>query len=263
MSLTRTTGPQQVRDAYRRVQQRIGEAAARRGRAADDVLLVAVTRTASPDEIRTLVEMGHGDFGESRAVMLPQLVAGLEEFLGRKRFLARGHSVDLPEIRWHMVGPVPRNKSKQIVPFVRLVHGVDNLRLAEELHVAAARLQPEDLNTEPRPLDILLQVNAGEREGAGGLALAAVAHVAEQIDSMVHLRVRGLMALPPAGCDDVERRAVYRRAADLFHEMPSLPFIGPHFTVLSMGSSDDFEIAIEEGANVVRVGRAIFGQREG
>jgi pyridoxal phosphate enzyme (YggS family) len=253
----------QVRDAYRRVTQRIGEAAARRGRSADDVLLVAVTRTASPDEVRLLVEMGHGDFGESRAPALPQLVAGLEEFLGRKRFLARGHAVDLPEVRWHLVGQVPRGKSKQVIPYVRLIHSVDNLRLAEELHAAAARMQPDDLRTEPRPVDILLQVNATERDGGPGLALPAVMHVAEQIDTMVHLRLRGLMVMPPADCDPYERRAAFARAADLFHEMRPLPFVGQHFTVLSMGSSVDFEMAIEEGANMVRVGRAIFGEREG
>lgn len=261
MSAMRTTGPHQLREAYRRVMQRIGEAAQRRGRTAEDVLMVAVTTTASPDEIRTLVEMGHGDFGETRVQQLGQRVAALEEFLGRRRFLSRGQTVDLPEIRWHMVGNIPRNKVRQVVPLVRLIHCVDNLRLAEELHALGAR--QSDREPDEKPIEVLLQVNATGLEHHGGLALPAVMHVAEQVDSMLHLRLRGLMTDAPAGASPDETRALFARTAELFEETRILKYAGPNFNILSMGQSNDFEIAVEEGANIVRIGRAIFGESEG
>jgi len=258
----RTTGPHQVRDAYRRVLQRIGEAASRRSRKPDDIHLVAVTTTASPDEIRTLVEMGHGDFGETRVQQLGQRVATLEEFLGRRRFLSRGHSVDLPDIRWHMVGNIPRNKVRQVAPLVRLIHSVDNLRLAEELHSLGAR-QNDRERGEEKPIEVLLQVNATGLENHFGLALAAVPHVAEQVDSMLHLRLRGLMTDAPAGASADEIRSLFARTAEIFEETRGLKVAGQHFNILSMGQTNDFEIAVEEGANIVRVGRAIFGETEG
>lgn len=242
--------------------QQIGEAAARRGRNVEHIHMVAVTTTASPDEIRTLVELGHADFGETRVQQLGQRVATLEEFLGRRRFLSRGSSVDLPETRWHMVGNIPRNKVRQVVPLVRLIHSVDNLRLAEELHALGAR-QNDRPQSEEKLIDILLQVNASGLENHFGLALPAVAHVAEQVDSMFHLRLRGLMTDVPAGTSPEERRAMFARTAEIFEDVRRLRFTGPHFNILSMGQSDDFEIAVEEGANIVRVGKAIFGETEG
>ncbi len=251
-----------MRDAYRRVMQRIGEAAARRDRNADQIHLVAVTTTASPDEIRTLLEMGHSDFGETRVQHLGQRVATLQETLGRRRFMSRGQSIDLPDPRWHMVGGIPRNKVRQVVPLVRLIHSVDNLRLAEELHALGARQHDRDTHEE-KPIEILLQVNASGIESQPGLALPAVMHVAEQIDSMLHLRLRGLMTDVPAGFNADQRRALFARTAEAFAEIRTLKFIHRNFNILSMGQSDDFEIAVEEGANIVRIGRAIFGESEG
>ena len=251
-----------MRDAYRKVKQQIDEAAARRNRDAQNIHLVAVTTTASPDEIRTLVEMGHSDFGETRVQQLAQRVAALEEFMGRRRFLSRGHSIDLPEIRWHMVGTIPRNKVRQVVPLVRLVHSVDNLRVAEELHALGAR-QNDRIEASEQPIEILLQVNASGLENHIGLALPAIAHVAEQIDSMLHLRLRGLMTDAPANYNLDQRRELFARTFEAFEDMRTLRFIGQHFNILSMGQSDDFEVAVEEGANVVRVGKAIFGEAEG
>jgi len=250
-----------VRDAYRRVKQQIEDAAARRERDAQKIHLVAVTTTASPDEIRTLVELGHGDFGETRVQQLAQRVAALEEFLGRRKFLSRGHSIDLPDIRWHMVGSIPRNKVRQVVPLVRLVHSVDNLRVAEELHALGAR-QNDRIDGAEQPIEILLQVNVSGLENHFGLALPAIAHVAEQVDSMFHLRLRGLMTDAPASYNMDQRRALFARTAEAFEDMKSLRFITPHFNILSMGQSDDFEVAVEEGANVVRIGKAIFGEAE-
>ena len=258
---TRTSGPANVRESYRPGKQQIGEAAARRGRKADDVIMVAITRTGTPDEIRTLAELGHNDFGEPRVQQLPQRVTSLSEFLGRKRFLNRGDEAPAPDIRWHLVGPLPRAKARQIIPLCRLIHTVDNLRLAEELHSFGARKSSrDDGDGDEKPIDILLQVNATGREDQFGLMMPAVLPVAEQIDSMMHLRLRGLMVDAPPHCSSEEARSVYTRVAEHFQEMRSSKYITRHFNILSMGRSDDFEIAIEEGANIVRIGKAILGE---
>lgn len=266
MAKTRTAGTNQVRDAYREVKQRIADAAARGGRQADDVLLVAVTKTASPDEIRALYEQGHRDFGESRVQQLGQRVAALEEFIGRKRFLARGKEGDPGDsdaARWHMIGHLQRNKVKQVVPLVRLIHSIDSLRLAEELHAFGAKLAGQDgQDTAIKPIDILLQVNASGEEQKFGLAIPAVAHFAEQVDTMIHLRLRGLMCMAPFSDNPEDSRETFARTAELFHEIKPMKYAGAAFNILSMGMTNDYEVAIEEGANLVRVGRAIFGETE-
>lgn len=262
MSRTRTVGLNQVRDAYRQVNDRIAEAAARCGRSPNDVLLVAVTKTASPDEIRQLYDLGHRDFGESRVQQLIQRKAQLDEFVGRKRFLNR--DTDAAEAdgdpRWHMIGHLQRNKVKQVIPLVRLVHSVDSLRLAEELHGFGAKMASQ--SDDAAPIDILLQINACGEEQKFGLAMPAVIHFAEQIDTMIHLRLRGLMCMAAYSDNPQDSRDTFTRTAELFAEIKTLKFAGPHFNILSMGMTNDFEVAVEEGANLVRVGRAIFGETE-
>ena len=255
MATTRIAGMQSLRERYRKIQDRIAEAATRRGRHPDDVLMVAVTKSASPDEIRNLVEMGHQDLGESQVQQLQQRVVGLEEFLGRKKFLSRGatkpNDQSPVEVRWHMVGHLQRNKVKQTVPLVKLIHSVDSLRLAEELHALGSRLDKD--------IDILLQVNTSGEESKFGVAAPAALHLAEQLDTMVHLRVRGLMSMAPKSDNPEDARGTFARCADIFGDIRSAKIGGSHFNILSMGMSNDFEVAIEEGANLVRIGRALFG----
>ncbi len=219
---------------------------------------MAVTKTASPDQIRMMVEMGQRDLGESRVQQLTQRVASIEEFLVRKRTLGGAISKGganppggFPSVRWHMVGHLQRNKVKQAVPLVKLVHSVDSLRLAEELHSYAASTD--------RVVEILLQVNASGEPNKFGVAAPAVPHLAEQIDTMMHLKLRGLMAMAPHGEEPEQARPYFARTAELFQEMRLANVGGSDCNILSMGMSDDFEVAIEEGANVVRVGRTIFG----
>ena len=247
------SGPFNLRDAYRRVSDRVAEAAIRSGRTAKDVLVVAVTKTATPDQIRFLVEQGHADLGESRVGPLTQRVASIQEFVSRKRTLPGAASRNglVPKVRWHMIGHLQRNKVKQVVPLVQLVHSVDSLRLAEEIHAFASRTD--------RVVDILLQVNASAEPNKFGVATPAVVHLAEQIDTMMHLRLRGIMAMAPR-CDQSEQaRATFARTAEIFSDMRSAKVGGSDCNILSMGMSDDFEVAIEEGANVVRLGRVLFG----
>ena len=255
MATEPTVSPNQLRDAYRRVRDRIDAAAQRSGRRPEDVLMIAVTKNAMPDQIRTLVEMGHCDLGENRVQQLTQRVPQLEEFLARKRTLGGAVSKagqDVPQqVRWHMIGHLQRNKVKQVVPLVHLIHSVDSLRLAEELHNYAARTD--------RVVDILIQANVSGELSKSGVAAPAVVHLAEQIDSMVHLRLRGLMTMAPHCENPEDARETFARTAEIFQDIRSQKIGGADCNILSMGMSNDFEVAIEEGANVVRIGSAIFG----
>jgi PLP dependent protein len=253
-------GPTQLKDSYRRVQDRIAEAAQKAGRRASDVQMIAVTKYATPDQIRTLVEMGHAELGESKVQQLSQRVAMLEEFLGRKKTLAgaapRSSVDDLPEkVRWHMVGHLQRNKVKQILPLVGLIHSVDSLRLAEEIHNYAARVDVV--------VDILIQVNATGDVSKTGVTGPAVIHLADQIDTMMHLRLRGLMTMGPNTENAEDARPAFARTSDIFSEMRKQKVGGAECNVLSMGMSNDLEVAVEEGANVLRIGRALFGDPPG
>ncbi len=255
----RTAGPQQLREAYRRVTDRIARAAEVSGRPAGSVALVAVTKTASPDQIRMLVEWGHADFGENQVQQLSQRVHALEEFLSRKRTLAGAAAKansnagsPAPQVRWHMIGHLQRNKIRQVVPLVQLIHSVDSLRLAEDLHAFGSHCD--------RVIDVLIQVNVSGELGKFGVAAPAVIHLAEQIDSMINLRLRGLMTMAPRVDKPEDARPTFARTAEIFQEVRQAGIGGATFNILSMGMSDDFEVAIQEGANVVRIGRALFGE---
>ena len=241
-----------LRDRYNELMNRIGEAAGRAGRPANDVLMVAVTKTASPDQIRQLIDLGHRDLGENRVQQLQQRVAMTEEFLARRRLMAAGPKTE--PVRWHMIGHLQRNKVKPILPLVKLVHSVDSLRLAEELQAQAVKADID--------VDILLQVNVSGEESKHGLTLPAVPHMAEQINTMMHLRLRGLMTMAPLSDEPEASRPIYTRLSELFGEMAKDSTYNEHFNLLSMGMSNDFEVAIECGANLVRIGRALFGESD-
>ncbi len=241
-----------LKERYEAVLARIAAAAARSGRRAETGVLVAGTKNASIDQIRELIEMGHTDLGENRVQHLVQRVAQVDEYLQRHRQLGRGGEGRMPEqVRWHMVGHLQRNKVRKVVNLVRLIHSVDSLRLAEEIQTAAARLE--------EPVEVLIQVNSSHERTKCGVAPAAARHLIEQIDTMMSIRPRGLMCLAPL-CDDSEgARPTFERCRELFDDIRHDGVGGDRFNILSMGMSNDFEIAIECGANIVRVGSAIFG----
>jgi pyridoxal phosphate enzyme (YggS family) len=210
-----------------------------------------VTKHASIDQIRELLALGHVDLGENREQQLAQHAAQVEEFLQRHRDIPSAPGRVPAAVRWHMVGHLQRNKVRKILPLVRLIHSVDSLRLAEELQsVAAARLE--------EPVEVLIQVNfSGERQKYG-IAPAAARHLIEQIDTMFNLRVRGLMCMGPLTDDADAVRQVFSRCCELSDEIRRSGAAHDKFDILSMGMTNDFEIAIECGANIVRVGTAIF-----
>ena len=259
MGITDVSKQTNLCDAYRRVLDRIAAASERSSLRAYDVMMVAVTKNASPDQIRLLVEMGQADLGENRVQQLSHRVAQLQEFVSRKRTLGAAvvskTGTELPQqVRWHMVGHLQGNKVKIVAPLVQLTHSIDSLRLAEALHTYAAH---HDL-----VVDILIQVNASGEKDKFGVAVPAVIHLAEQINTMMHLRLRGLMTIAPYSENAEDARPTFARMAEIFTDLKNAKFSGKDFNVLSMGMSGDFEVAIEEGANLVRIGQALFGNSE-
>jgi pyridoxal phosphate enzyme (YggS family) len=236
------------------VRARIEAAATRGGHCGGEIILVAVTTHASIDQIRQLIALGQVDLAETRAQILAQHAAQVEEFLQRHRELPSARRGNLPErARWHMIGSLPRNRVRRLLGITRLIHSVDSLRLAEEIQaIAAARLE--------EPVEVLVQVNASGEKHRPGIALAATRHLIEQIDTMFNLRIRGLMCAVRPGQGPDRTRSIYLRCGELFQEIRRFSACADRFDILSMGSSDDFELAIECGANIVRVGRAIFGE---
>jgi PLP dependent protein len=244
-----------LRERYEAVRQRIAEAAARSGRREQDIVLIAVTKDAAIDEIRQLVQMGHVDLGESRVQALVQRAAQMDEFLQRHRALSHvGGQVRLPErVRWHMIGHLQRNKVRRIVGLTRLIHSVDSLRLAEEIQTAALRVD--------EPVEVVVQVNTSGEKSKFGVAPAAARHLVEQIETMVNVRVRGLMCMAPLTGNPCDAAFTFERCRDLFEDIRRVGVGAERFNILSMGMTSDFEVAIECGANVVRIGTAIFGPR--
>ncbi|MHC4698667.1 MAG: YggS family pyridoxal phosphate-dependent enzyme [Planctomycetota bacterium] len=234
---------------FKRVEQRIHDACERAQRKPSSVTLVAITKYASLDIIRTLVEMGVPHLGESRVQELSKRAAMIQEWLSRRR--ARVPTAEVGSLpHWHMVGHLQRNKVKAVLPWVDMIHSVDSLRLAEEIDSQSGKLE--------RVTPILLQVNAAQEASKHGVAVAATTHLAEQLNSLKHIEVRGLMAMAPFTEDESAIRLTFERVRELFDEIVGEQLCGPGFRELSLGMTNDFECAIEYGATYVRIGTALF-----
>jgi hypothetical protein len=231
------------------VRERIAAACAKAKRDASEVTLIAVTKTAAPEQIREILQLGVGDLGESRVQVLQQRAAQVNEFFARQQ--AHG-TENLPaKLRWHMIGHLQRNKIKPVLPLVSVIHSVDSLRLAEELDAQAAKAN--------RKLPVLMQVNASEEPQKSGVAVGAAVPLAEQLGTMDNLQIMGLMTMAPLEGDERTVRQVFARTRELFEEIKFNKIGGPHMRHLSMGMSNDFEHAIMEGATLVRIGTLLFG----
>lgn len=250
-----------VRERFAEVAARVGAAARKTGRSASDVLVVAVTKYAENDQVRELVRMGHQDYAESRVQSLVQRAAMVDEYVARLRTAPgvaernEGPVTPPAQVRWHMIGHLQRNKAKKAIEVARLIHSVDSLRLAEEVQAIALRKDVE--------VDVLLQVNCSGEKSKGGVAIPAALHVAAQIDTMVNVNLRGLMTMAPLIESPakalIEARAAFERCREIFEEIKTEGLGGDKFRILSMGMSGDYEAAIEEGSNLVRIGSALFG----
>ena len=236
-----------LRERYESVRARIAAAARRGGRSPESVALVVVSKTASLEQVRELVGLGQVDFGENRVQQLVQRAAQIAEFLARRRELQRTPCT----VRWHMIGRLQRNKVKKAVEHSRLIHSVDSMRLAEEIESCATKRE--------EPVDVLVEVNVSGEESKAGISPPAVRHIVAQIDTMVNVRPRGLMCMAPLKSSEAECRGIFERCRELLEDVRRSGAGGERFDLLSMGMSNDFELAVECGANLVRIGSAILG----
>lgn len=230
-----------LKDNLYKLLDRVGLAAARVGRRSDLITTVAVTKSAEVKTIRRLIDLGHLDIGENRVQQLAQRA----EELGIWR---EGEAENAP--RWHMVGHLQRNKVQPLLPSVHWLHSLDSLRLAEELDGQAKR--------QGTVVRALLQINASGEKSKSGVAVGAATHLIEQIQTLPRLRIIGLMTMAPLVGDPEKVRPYYTRTRELFDEIDGENIAGDEFKHLSMGMSQDFEVAIEEGATVIRIGKALL-----
>jgi len=217
-----------IEENIARVKQRIAAACKRAGRSPDEVTLVAVSKTFGPEAVRTAHELGLRHFGENR----------VQEAEGKIRELSRLE----PRPTWHLVGHLQSNKVKKAVAIFDIIHSLDSVRLAEVLSRHARQT-----------LSVLLEVNLSGEASKSGFALAEVGPALEEISRLPQLEVKGLMSMAPWVTDAEEVRPLFRELRSLRDSLG--------LEHLSMGMTDDFEVAIEEGATLVRIGRAIFGER--
>ena len=218
------------------IKRRLHEAALSAGRDPAEVRLVAVTKTVKLDRLREAVAAGHTLFGENYVQEAKRKIADLG-----------------PGLTWHFIGHLQSNKAKAAVEFFDLIHSVDRLRLAQTLEQAAARLG--------KVQNILLQVNLAGEASKSGTAPEAAQDLLHEISQMPHLKVLGLMTMPPWLDDPEQVRPYFRALRELRDRLQSMKLVDGGLPELSMGMTGDFEVAVAEGATLVRIGTAIFGQR--
>ncbi len=219
------------------IRQRIAAACARVGRDPAGVRLMAVSKTKPAALVEEAFAAGQTLFGESYV----------------QEFTAKAEEVSSP-VEWHFIGALQSNKVKSLVGRVALIHSVDRLSLAREIDRQWGKVGAQ--------AQVLLQVNLGGEESKSGTDEAALPALAEAVSRLPNLRVRGLMTLPPWYDDPEAVRPHFRRLRELSGEVARLGLPGVAMEELSMGMSHDFEVAVEEGATLVRVGTAIFGERQ-
>jgi pyridoxal phosphate enzyme (YggS family) len=223
-----------IATALEDVRRRIAGACGRSGRDPSTVALVAVSKTFPAERVREMLACGQTLFGENR----------VQEALQKIPLVGHG-------ARWHLVGHLQRNKARHAVGAFELIHSVDDLELARELGhraAAAARVQP-----------ILIEVNVAREASKAGADEGDLPALLDSVAGLAHLDLRGLMCIPPPVDDPERARGSFARLREL--RDGATHRIGRPLPELSMGMSDDFEVAVEEGATLLRVGRALFGER--
>jgi len=210
------------------VKERVAGACRRAGRSPDEVTIVAVTKTVAPQAIVTAFKLGIRDFGENR-------IQEAESKIDQLAALT-------PHPTWHMVGHLQRNKAGAAVEIFDIIHSLDSVRLAEVLSRRSQKTMP-----------VLLQVNVSGEGSKSGFPPAELEAALDTISRLPHLEVRGLMTIAPLVSDSEQVRPIFKKLRSLRDSF--------RLEHLSMGMTDDFEVAVEEGATIIRIGRAIFGER--
>lgn len=225
-----------LKDHYETVEKNIAEACARAGRNRSEVTLIAVSKTKPAEMLQEVYDAGARDFGENKVQEICEKFDRLPS-----------------DVRWHMIGHLQRNKVKQVVDKVVLIHSVDSYRLAQEISVQA---QKKGLT-----IPILIEVNIAKEESKFGISAEDTIRLVEEISVLPNLKIQGLMTIAPYVVDAEENRLYFRQIKQLSVDIKNKNIDNVTMDILSMGMTGDYEVAIEEGATMVRVGTGIFGAR--
>lgn len=225
-----------LKDQLQEVEKRIQAACDRAGKKREEVTLIAVSKTKPVETLQEAYDLGVRIFGENK----------VQELTAKYEALPK-------DIHWHMIGHLQTNKVKYIIDKAELIHSVDSLKLAETIEKEAAK---HDLIA-----DILVEVNVAEEESKFGMKMEEVIPFVEKVSAFPHVRVRGLMTIAPFVEDPEENRSIFADLHKLYIDIKKKNHDNDTVSVLSMGMTNDYEVAIEEGATMVRVGTGIFGAR--
>lgn len=219
------------------VEQKIQEACKKANRAREEVTLIAVSKTKPVSMLKEVYDLGIRNFGENKV-----------------QELCEKHPLLPSDVKWHQIGHLQRNKVKNIIDKATLIHSVDSVRLAEAIEKEAAK---KDLI-----VNILMEVNVAEEESKFGLKVEEVIPAIETIATFPHIRIQGLMTIAPFVENPEENRSIFACLQKLSVDIRSKNIDNVSVDILSMGMTNDYQVAIEEGATMVRVGTGIFGARE-
>ena len=217
------------------IQKEKAEAAERAGRNPEDILLCAVTKTHTAEEINEAIRAGVTDIGENK----------VQEILDK-------YDKVLP-VRWHMIGHLQRNKVKYLVGKVQLIHSVDSLRLAEQIEKEFAKAD--------EIANVLIEVNMAQEESKFGISSQETEELIREIAKLPHVRIQGLMTIAPFTDNPETNRVYFKNMKKLSVDINNKNIDNVSMNVLSMGMTGDYQVAVEEGATMVRVGTGIFGER--
>ncbi len=226
-----------IRDNIEDVLENIAKAAGSVGRNKDDVTLIAVSKTKSVSDIEAALECHVKNMGENKVQEI------------RQKYEALGNNA-----KWHMIGHLQTNKVKYIIDKVDLIHSVDSIKLAEKISVEAKKMD--------KNIDILIQLNVANEESKFGIKTRELDDFISQVRNMSHVRIKGLMTIAPYVEDPEENRKIFREINQLAVDIKRKNIDNVNMDILSMGMTNDYMVAIEEGSTMVRVGTGIFGKRD-
>ncbi len=222
---------------FKDLKQRIKKAAEKTNRKEDDITLISVTKTVDVDTIRQAINIGSKDIGENRVQEIRRKYKEINE-----------------NVNWHMIGHLQSNKVKYIIDKVCLIHSLDRMSLAKEIQ---KRAEKSNIST-----NVLLQVNIAEEESKFGLLGDDVISFIESILKFDRINIKGLMTIAPYVENPDSIRYVFKQLKGLSNDINKKGYTNTEMKYLSMGMTNDFEVAIEEGSNMIRVGTALFGKRK-
>lgn len=254
----------EISQNLRDIEKRIGEACARAGRVRSGVTLIAVSKTKPAEAVKEAMLAGQTVFGENRVQELRDKYESIRAMISGDdpgHDALRGMYAPSSKVPcWHLIGTLQTNKVKYLPGIVKMIHSVDQVKLAEEIDKRFGALRGEDGSE--GIADILIEVNMAHEDTKMGLAPEDTKAFIKEIAHLKHLNIRGLMTIAPFTDDAESNRVYFRGLRELRDEINGAGILDTPMTELSMGMTGDFEVAIEEGATFIRVGTAIFGERD-